>query len=181
MKKLSLAQLEQVLLEVKAAKPVTFIATTDARANKKAVEADSVTGVKAPNPFDKILKKTRVNGFLGYDYEKAVNRQRIREGNEADFIAQPRTWGEVVSPAMSEKDGKRYLRVKVQAYLETEYFGVNGDKMVPITEAAAKVFIRPHTPSASQALEREVDHKEYALSNIDSITMDGEIYELIRG
>jgi hypothetical protein len=176
-----LTELEKLLVEVKSAKPVTFVAITDARANKKSVEPDPTTGEKIPNPYDMILKKTRVNGFIGYDYEAAVNRQRAREGEAQDFTAQERTWGSVVSPALSEKDGKRYLRVKVQSYLESEYFGVNGTTMVPITKDQAKVFIREKKSSGNQGVEKEVDHKEYLLSNVESITMDGQAYTLLRG
>lgn len=175
MKQISQPEFEKILLEVKGATPITFVATTDARANRK-----SVDGNKTPNPYDKILKRTRVNGFIGYDYEAAVNRQRTREGETADFEVGERSHGERIAPAVAETNGVRKLVVKVQSYLESEYFGVIGTTMKAITKDEAKLFIKEKTSSGAQGVEKEIDHKEYNISNIESVTLKGENYELLK-
>lgn len=179
-KQIKLFEFEALLQGIKGATPITFVATTDARANKKSVEPDARTGEKIQNPYDKILKRTRVNGFIGYDYEAAVNRQRVRDGNTEVFEAQERSHGERIAPALAETNGVRKMVVKVQSYLAVEYFGVNGVVMKPITETEAKVFIREKTHSKSQDLDREVDHKEYNTVNIETANLLGESYEVIK-
>lgn len=175
MKSISQAAFEGLLMEIKSATPVTFVAITDARANKK-----SVDGNKTPNPYEKILKKTRVNGFIAYDYETAVNRQRAREGEATDFEAGERKHGERIAPAVSETNGVRKMVVKVQSYLGSEYYGVNGSAMKPITEAEAKLFIREKDGPKNQGVDKVVDHKEYNISNLEEVSLKGELYQLIK-
>lgn len=184
MKSIPRSDFTDLLMEVKTARPVTFIATTDTGANKNSVAPDPISGEKIPNPYEKILKRSRVNGFIAYDYEAAVNRQRVREGETADFAAGERKHGERIAPAVSETNGVRKMVVKVQNYLGSEYFGVPfgskpGDPLVPLTEAEAKKFIREKSKPKNQGVEKAVDHKEYNISNLEEVTLDGEIYKLV--
>ena len=181
MKTISRAEFTNLLMEIKAARPVTFIAITDTRANKNSCNPDPDTGKKIPNPFEKIVKRSRVNGFIAYDYEAAVNRQLVREGKDADFVAGERKHGERIAPAVSETNGIRKMVVKVQSYLESEYFGIvpNMPSMIPLTESQAKVFIREKSGPTNQGTDKAIDHKEYNISNIEEVTLDGETYKLV--
>jgi hypothetical protein len=143
--------------------------------------------LKTGNPYVGTTKISRVNGLLNWIYENAVNNQRVRENQPLDnagevehFTALPRKWGVrvkrtdgTVTPLV-EHNGKHYLEVKVQKSLGYEYRH-NGATIDP-----AKV--EPFLPKRKEGARQEVDNpvilRDYALENIQQITIDGIVYEL---
>ena len=155
--------LAQMLAEQKGAKPVTFIAETDARVKQ---------GTKNnPSPFrgKNVTKRAKVNGMIGWIYANSVNNQRAREGNEDFFVAHPRKWGERIkgTPLVEYKD-RQYLEVKVEKVLSTEYF-VDGE---PVDIETLKPFLPVKNQSARQETEKAILIADYAVDNIVSIRLD---------
>jgi predicted 2-oxoglutarate/Fe(II)-dependent dioxygenase YbiX len=168
MKTISLPQLQILLARVKGAKPLTISAFVDARAKK--------TG----NPFAEIRKLSKVNGFTGANYEASVNRQQDREGTVPAFEAKERSWGERVSSALVEKDGKWYLAIQPRATSKPMFFARMAGQPFKLTvkEAIAHLLPAHKSNAESQGVDKEVVYRNYALANIAAITMDGESYRI---
>lgn len=161
--KISYDKLVELLKSQKSATAVTILAETNPAMRK------------TNNPFAAATKLSSVNGMISWLYETAVNKQRLREGNEPDFEAQPRAWGARVkgTPLVVHKD-KVYLELKVQKSLEHQY--KLGDKIISHDEI--KEFLKPIAPQPQQALVKEVVLRDYDLKNIRSIKLNGILYEV---
>jgi len=145
---------------------VSFDATTDARLRK--------TGNPLKMP---VVKVTRINGMIGYDYENSVNNQRNREDGERDFVAEPRRWGVRKNRAFVVNKGKFYLTVKCERVLEApEYFDAKGNL---IEKDQVAPFLPKRKEGARQGVEKKVIHRDYALTSIDSITMNKQDYIIL--
>ena len=154
-----------LLSDIKGATFATLTTATDARLKK--------TG----NPFGSVRKVSRVNVCLGFQYENAVNRQRTREGAEADFESAPRQWGERISPMMIHHNGKFYLETKVEKSLGTTYLGSNNEE---IPSEAVKPFLPARSSASRQETEKEILVRDYALDSILSVAVAGEEYVIVK-
>lgn len=153
-----------ILLEVRGASFATITTRTDARL------------LKTGNPFGPVVKVSRVNVTLGFQYAAAVNRQRDREGTKADFEAMPRQWGErcKLSPLLIEHKGKFYLETKVERSMSHEYRTENG---AILTDAQVEPFL-PSRGGSRQGTEKEILVRDYALDSIVGISFKGQDYVL---
>lgn len=169
-KTLNVAGLQILLARVNGAKPLTISAFVDARCRK--------TG----NPFKEVRKLSKVNGMTGANFEASVNRQQVREGaTEGTFQAGERKWGERVSSALVEKEGKWYLAIQPRSTAKPLYFAkkADGEPFVNVAKSVVEPFLPVVKPQAeSQGVEKEVIYRNYSLENIASITMDGETYRV---
>lgn len=166
MKALTTTALVATLAMVKGATFATLITETDARLKK--------TG----NPFGPVRKVSRVNVCLGFQYESAVNRQRTREGSEADFEAKPRQWGTRQAGTMLvEHKGKLYLETKVERSLGYTYMDANGTELTPEEVAP---YLPARTESTRQETEKEIVVRDYSLDSIRSISFGGEQYVMLQ-
>jgi|MDTC01.1.fsa_nt_gb hypothetical protein len=158
----TLGELKSALTSRKGASFVTLLAET--------VPAMRKTN----NPFlDRVTKRSRVNGAIGWIYPNGVNRQRIREGGEPDFEAFPRKWGErIKGTPFVEHKGKTYLELKVENVLGTEWF-LDGEPISPEDREAVNAFIPTKVEGARQQVENPVILRDYNLANIREITFDG--------
>lgn len=159
-------ELRDLLLSIDGATFVSFSSITD----------PSWARTKG-NPYvGKVKKHSRVNGVINWVYENAVNRQRKREGLEADFEAHPRKWGQRLAgtPFVVHK-GKVYLEVKVESCRKPEYFDQDGN---PVDPELLKPWLRQSDDSGRQEVEKPVILRDYTLDNITSITCNGNVYEL---
>ena len=164
MKAISQESLLALLSDIKGATFATIVAATDPKLKK--------TG----NTLGTVRKVSRVNVTLGFQYEAAVNRQRTREGTEADFEAKPRQWGEKISPMLVGHKGKIYLETKVEKSLGHSYVNAQG-KEIP-SELVAP-FLPTRSESSRQETEKEILVRDYALDSILSLSFKGEEYVLI--
>ena len=164
MKAITQENLQSMLADIRGATFATLVTKTDARLKK--------TG----NPFGNVEKVSRVNVCLGFQYEKAVNRQRAREGTEADFEAVPRQWGEKISPMFIAHKGKIYLETKVERSLSTTYLDSKGQE---IPSEAVKPFLPARAESSRQETEKEILVRDYAMDSILSLSFRGEDYVVI--
>jgi hypothetical protein len=164
MKAITQKQLLALLSEVRGATFATLLTRTDARLKK--------TG----NPLGPVSKVSRVNVTLGFQYDNAVNRQRTREGNVADFESAPRQWGEKVSPMLVQHKGKLYLETKVEKSLDHTFQDQNGKEL---PHAVVAPFLPARRKSNRQKTEKEILVRDYALDSIAGITIRGENFVVL--
>lgn len=150
------------LRETVGAMPVTIIAETLPKLKK--------------NPFGKVRKISRVNGFINWHYANSVNNQRAREGNDEQFIAKPRKWGnrEENSPLV-EHHGALYLEMKVERSLSHEYRNDFGT----LTDEIIKPFLYEKPDSGRQEVEKTVILRDYKIDNIVGISMNKEEFVIV--
>lgn len=164
MKLIQQDELRHLLAGIRGATFATLVTKTNARLRK--------TG----NPFGDVSKISRVNVTLGFQYEAAVNRQRVREGAEADFEAMPRQWGErIPGTVLVTHKGKCYLETKVERTFDTKYFTAEGKEL---SADDVRPFLPPKGESR-QECEKEIIVRDYALDSIWSLVMKGETYMVL--
>jgi len=166
MKAITKGELATLLSGIRGATFATLITETDARLKK--------TG----NPFGDVRKVSRVNVCLGFQYEAAVNRQRTREGSEADFEAAPRQWGQRLPGSMLvEHKGKLYLETKVERSLGCVYLDAKGKEL---SAEQVAPFLPARSGSSRQETEKEILVRDYALESIRSLSFGGEQYVMLQ-
>lgn len=155
---------------------VGLLALTDSRARK--------TG----NPYGTIYKQVRAVGFVGADYELAVNREAIRQEQSATFQGESLPWGQWLIPhKVIQHNGKLYLRTQTtpgnrqrQAAKVICYRDTNGKFL-------ARDDVKPFLPvvreSAKQQNETGIDKtvwvRTYAFDSIQKIRIAGTTYKLV--
>ena len=123
-----------------------------------------------------LLKVATVNGAINFNYGNSVNNQRAREDMPTDFVPMPRRWGQrLAGTPLVEHNGTYYIEVKVQRSLGYEYRLRSTGEVVP-TELVTP-WLRPPGRSR-QGVQREVILRDYTLTNIQSIRMMRENYDL---
>ena len=85
-------------------------ATLTVRTAKKLLKKHRETG--EPQPCPEVFKLSRVNVYIGHDYEASVNRSLARRGEDADFEAR-------ALPAWQEHAGGPLRRHKAKGTLST--------------------------------------------------------------
>lgn len=158
----NISQLAQILRGVSHAMPIAFAALVNVKARK--------TG----NPFGDIAKFSRVQAFTGFDYESSVNRQLSREGkDQLTFEAKERSWGERISPALVENNGKLYLVAKIERTAKPIFLTRrNGFLSVTPKEMVAP-FLPPSRPATNQGTEKEIVYRNYSLESLISLSIAG--------
>ena len=126
---------------------------------------------KTHNPyFGKIKKVVKDNNvFIGYNYGRSVNRQRVKEGLLADFIPQSRKWGERLfgTPLVFYKD-KWYLEVRYLRDLWPIY--LYNDK--PIYSGLLLPYLIDPPIPYRQGIKKNVICKDYCLTSIQEIVIN---------
>jgi len=153
------------LMEAKGAKPITIVSKTTPKLLKKHRDSGE------PCPYSNVSKVSRTNGMMNFDYEKAVNRQLVREGKEDNFEAVERKWGKHITRGIIEHKGKYYLQLKVQNAIESVY--LQNDERVEIDKGYLP------KQSTKQGVKKEVIVRDYSLDNISSIKIGGESYDIV--
>ena len=168
MKTINQQQLAEILFGVTHAMPIGFTALIDARARK--------TG----NPFVEVVKLSRVSAFTGFDFESAVQRRQVKEGQEATFQASERQWGQRIAPALVENKGKLYLVAKIERTAKPVYLARKTADSLLLTVAKSLVapFLPVSAPAVNQGVDREVIYRNYALESIAAISLNGSRYRV---
>lgn len=169
-KKISIQELQEILRLIRGAKIIGVTTITEPK-------------IKKGGPTN-IVKITRLNGVINCNYENVVNNQRVREGNEPDFVPESRKWGNRLSglPFVSwvNKDGTHnlYLEIKVQSVSSVEYKQYG--KIIPYEDI--KDFLYEKKSGAlHQGVEKEIVWRDYNVKNIISIDIDGAGYIINHG
>lgn len=124
---------------------------------------------KRGNPYAErvVRKRFRMNGSLGPDYEAAVNRRLERAGEEPNFEAQERSWGERSEDAFVTYGDRQYLVLHERSRSEAVY-SVDG-------ETVDAEVLKPYFP-AQKEREETVKYRNVFLGNVRSVTFGGETY-----
>jgi len=166
-RKVKLRNLQRELVEHKGARIISLITVTEAPLNKEGKEQ-----------YGKVFKIAHVNGIVNFNFMNAINKQREKEGREADFVPEKRAWGTKLegTPFVShirKTDGKHelYLEIKVEKVVDTGYRRENGDFIQPLE---IWPFIRKSKSTLEyQKISKEVIVRTYNVKNIISVTIDG--------
>jgi hypothetical protein len=161
--KILVEQLVEMLVKNKGAKIVTLYTETEPKMRK------------ANNPYLGVVKKSRINGVVNFNYENSVNRQRVREDSVPDFKAEERKWGKKINgtPVVEHK-GKYYLEVKVERTLDSKY-ELNGQEID--SKLLAPFFYKKSV--SRQEVENEVVLRDFSLDNLKALKYNGELYEVV--
>lgn len=132
---------------------------------------------KKGNPFaGRVVKVSRVNGWINWRYARTVNRQRIREKKKADFEAVERSWGiRLKNTSLVEHGDELYLDVKVQQR-QVVYHDIETRAVIPWPEI--KPFIPPIKKARRQRLNRDVILRDYHIGNIAELRINGETWRI---
>lgn len=122
-------------------------------------------------PLQGVVKKSESNCTIGFKWQNSVNNQLEREGEEPDFIAEPRKWGVRLTgtPLVKHKDSY-YLETKVEKS-HAEYF-MDGKEI-------DKEEIKPYLRDTSSITEKPLYIRDYSIDSIKSIRINGESYNVI--
>lgn len=162
---LTLPQFRKRLLRVSQSMPIGMTAVTVPTLRKR------------KNPWaGRVMKISRVNGFINWRYTSAVNRQRTREHRKADFQAVERCWGtRLRDTPLIEYGDELYLDVKVQArqviYTDTE-------TLTEIPWPDIKPFVPPIKKARRQRLNRDVILRDFNIENIAELRINGEVWRI---
>jgi len=161
-------ELAELLRSVRGSSIVSIESCTEPRLLAK----HPVSG--QPNPFrNNVVKVSRVNGIIGWQYERSVNRQRTREEMTPDFESLPRKWGfRLPGTPLVEHEGRLYIELKVHQSLGHRYETLDGREL---DDADIEPYLPQHS-AGRQGVRGEVILRDYALENILSIKMNGKTY-----
>lgn len=171
-KLVSLQELTDILKEVNRPMPATFVAITEVKMVQKHRET------KEPNEYyGRVNKKQKSNVFIKFDYANSVNKARLNEGKEADFVPQQRKWGvHVPNSPLIEHNGEFYLEARfLNNEPKVEYILDNKEE---ITKDKIEDFLPPvkESTSTTQDLDKEIIMRDFKLKSIHEITFNGVTY-----
>lgn len=136
---------------------------------------------KGGNPFvGNIFKISRVNGIINWHYVNSVNNQREREGKVADFVPQPRKWGQrIEGTPLVEHKGHHYIELKVERSLGHEYVYANGDSFSTEDLQRLQLFLVKSKQPETQQTDKEIILRDYDIGNIIAIVYGGTQYIVV--
>ena len=130
---------------------------------------------KTGNPYidADVTKTTSLTGQFGFDYEAGVNRQLVREGKEATFEAQGRTWGENLGKGiiLNPKNGEVSIQLAMSNAPSEVVYRING---VMVDKAILAPCLPAKGGSKAQGTEKEVVVRTYKVDRIKAIRMNGQ-------
>lgn len=171
--KLTKSQLVETIKSIKGTTFATLETSTEPKMRK--------TG----NPyFGRVRKISKgLNVQIGSVYEKAVNRQAEREGNESagEFKAEKLAYGSWLVPhKLIEHKGEIQIRVTCNPRMKPKSVSYEIDGVeIPVEEI--KPFMPESKKSARQesfGVEREVVPRNFKLESITAITVNGTRYRI---
>lgn len=164
---LTLRELQKQLTQVSASQAIALTAVHEPEMRQRG------------NPFrGKVLKRSRVNGFINFRYQTTVRKQQKREQQPTDFIALPRKWGQRVRgcPLVLHvaEELQLYLEVKIER-VERLYF--DAITFEPIDEKQLASFFKKKRPSR-QKLNRPVELRDYRLDHVAEVRLAGQVWRV---
>jgi hypothetical protein len=168
LKRFSLIQLQSQLLKVSAPQPIGLTAIHEPAMRR------------TNNPFrGRVLKRSRVNGWINFEYKRTVRRQQVREHLDPDFQPMPRVWGQRVRdcPLVLHADEtglQLYLEVKLQT-VERLYFDSN--TFEPIDAKSIAPFLIKRRPSR-QPVQNQIELRDYRLDRVAQLRIGRDTWEV---
>lgn len=138
------------------------------RNHKGATPIGMITVTQVKDVVGKVYHKFSTPcGFMGFDYQNSVNNAQEKQGEERDFVAQPRKWGKHVNACLIEHNGKFYLQLKAQKSRIKPFYMSNG-----------QIFARIEQKKRSNP-DHGVIVRDYSIDTIKQITYKGETYRIV--
>lgn len=164
---LTLRELQQQLTKVSAAQAIALTAVHEPEMRQRG------------NPYrGKVLKRSRVNGFINFRYQTTVRKQQKRELQPTDFVAAPRKWGQRVRgcPLVLHvaDDLQLYIEVKIER-VERLYF--DAVTFAPIDEKQLAPYFKKKRPSR-QKLNKPVELRDYRLDHVAEVRLSGQVWRV---
>lgn len=106
-------------------------------------------------------------GFIGFDYENSVNNAQEKQGEDRDFVAQPRKWGKHINAVLIEHNGKYYVQLKAQKTKAKPFYFREGHFYATIVQ---KDKPRP---------DHGVIVRDYSVDGIRQMKYRGETYRIV--
>lgn len=176
MKKVTLKELAQKLLETKTIKGSPLMASV--------LQFTSAKLKKTKNPYPECMKLSKVGILLNSDYERAVTRQLEKEGKEATEYQK----GENTMPLVFGENNQFIGMFKGEFVLQyrpndnvkprTKY--VNDGKIIDkakIQEFLPKV---SEKPLSQGDIDRPIMWRKLYLKNVVKISINKEVYKVVR-
>lgn len=134
------------------------------------------------NPFfGRVVKVSRVNGFINWRYARTVNRQRTREDKTPDFAAVPRSWGHrvkgtpLVALVTAEGQTLLYLEIKVQMRSTDFRDRVTGE-LIGLRDV--KPYLIPPAKAVRQQIDRDIVLRDFRLDHIAELRIDAQAWRV---
>jgi len=188
---MNIEEIKMVLAKKKGAFPLTIVTETIPK-----LKGSKKCPMLSNGP---ITKMTTVNGMANWLYENAVNKQKQREGQKADFVSHPRKWGArlslptsvlpfvhhiegLVQPSHKEIPNLDHLPSTDELYLELKCQNVYDVKYFQNDKEIDKSVLIPYLPVRNDGDRQEVENvvilRDYKLTNIKELRMDGRVYNV---
>lgn len=178
-------QIVQILLDHEKNHPgATFFSVTQiTRAN-----TNKSPRVKFTMPYLKVgasyyAKVSRVQGMIGFDYEGNVNKQREREGSQADFVVGT-SWadsyeGSKVINSCGDGLYLYYRPLNVSAEKPPMYAAFNGDIFISVNSTEVAQYTRDNRTAQYQELDKAVEVRKISTRSIAALKLSGVEYIII--
>jgi len=178
METIHFSQLPSIFENKKGSKIVYIQTLTEVKMNKK------LSDRKTPNPYHgKVFKLRKIRIQSNFNYQDSVNRKRISEGLEPNFISQGFSWGTLINPYIlqhNSDDSKLYFYYQLYStsFTEKPKYLV-GDKEVDFSEI--KNYLPPKKDSyKNQGVDNPTKPQIVKIENIQYLSIDGEKFKVVR-
>ena len=181
MKHVTEKELAQILFDTQITKGMPTFASVLQQTSPKCL-VKSRTDKTIKNPYQSILKQSKVSILLNSEYEKAVTNQLAREGKEATEYQKgentmPITFGEN-NQFIGIYNGEFVLQYRPNDnVLPKTKFLANGK----LTDKSKLVdFLPVENHATNQGTEREIFWRKLYLKNVLKLAINGQVYKLVR-
>lgn len=179
MKKVTQKELAQILLETKIAKGMPMFASVLQATEPKCLKKSRTT--KEVNPFEQILKISKVSILLNSEYEKAViNQLKKEEKSEEEYKkgenTMPLVFGEN-NQFIGIYKGEFVLQYRPNDNVKPKSKFIANGKITDKNKLAD--FLPTESHATNQGTEREILWRKLYLKNVRKIAVNGEVYKVI--
>jgi hypothetical protein len=179
MKKVTQKELAQILLETKIAKGMPMFASVLQATEPKCLKKSRTT--KEVNPFEQILKISKVSILLNSEYEKAViNQLKREEKSEEEYKkgenTMPLVFGEN-NQFIGMYKGEFVLQYRPNDNVKPKSKFIANKKITDKNKLAD--FLPTENHATNQGTEREILWRKLYLKNVRKIAVNGEVYKVI--
>ncbi len=136
-----------------------------------------------------IRKRAHTTVMIGGTYQGAVNGRRAKQDGLGyqNFESSGRRWGQRLTrlgsarakgkrASIVEHGGQLYLDVQKVRGLSVTYIDLRTNHLIPSREVIP--FLVQEQESNTQQLAKQVQWRDYALSNIRELRMQGDVYQV---
>lgn len=179
MKKVTLKELAQILLETNIVKGMPMFASVLQTTDPKALKKSRVT--KEPTPYQNLIKVSKVAILLNSEYEKAVTNQLAKEGKESTEYQKgqntmPLVFGEN-NQFIGMFKGEFVLQYRPNDNVKAKTKFVSNGKIIDKSKLVD--FLPTENHATNQGTDKEILWRKLYLKNVKKITLNKETYKVI--